>query len=143
MAFLNPGFLGALSLIALPIVIFLMFRKKFKKVEWAAMEYLLRANRRTNRRLKIENLLLLLIRCLIVAFLVMMMARPRIEASSVNERVHLEAGRQAGRVRDDMVSGARQAALGRRRQRQELAGVLQHGRRGILSRQPSHGIPCH
>lgn len=84
MSFLNPALLWGLLAVAVPILIFLIFRRKFKRVEWAAMEFLLRAQRRTNRRLKIENLLLLLIRCLILALFALALARPKV-ASSITE----------------------------------------------------------
>ena len=58
--FLNPGFLvvgGAL--ISVPIIIHLINRMRFKRIRWAAMEFLLKAQKRNRRRLIIEQLLLL------------------------------------------------------------------------------------
>src|SRR6185369_4974532 len=66
--FLNPGFLAAAAaLISVPIIIHLINRMRFKRIRWAAMEFLLKAQKRNRRRLIIEQLLLLLLRCLLVA----------------------------------------------------------------------------
>ncbi|HZZ82620.1 MAG TPA: BatA domain-containing protein [Gemmataceae bacterium] len=65
--FLNPGFLLiAVILISVPIIIHLINRMRFKRIRWAAMEFLLKAQKRTRRRLIIEQLLLLALRCLLV-----------------------------------------------------------------------------
>ncbi|MBI1831553.1 MAG: BatA domain-containing protein [Planctomycetes bacterium] len=65
--FLNPGFLlVAAALISLPIIIHLINRMRFKRIQWAAMEFLLKAQKRTQRRLIIEQLLLLALRCLLI-----------------------------------------------------------------------------
>ena len=66
--FLNPGFLFiAAALISVPIIIHLINRMRFKRIRWAAMEFLLKAQKRTRRRLIIEQLLLLALRCLLIA----------------------------------------------------------------------------
>src|SRR6266513_932218 len=66
--FLNPGFLAAAAaLISVPIIIHLINRMRFKRIRWAAMEFLLKAQKRTRRRLIIEQLLLLALRCLLIA----------------------------------------------------------------------------
>src|SRR5712692_5331679 len=65
--FLNPGFLFiAAALVAVPIIIHLINRMRFKRIRWAAMEFLLKAQKRTRRRLIIEQLLLLALRCFLI-----------------------------------------------------------------------------
>jgi Aerotolerance regulator N-terminal len=65
--FLNPGFLAAAAaLVSVPIIIHLINRMRFKRIRWAAMEFLLKAQKRNRRRLIIEQLLLLLLRCFLV-----------------------------------------------------------------------------
>jgi len=78
--FVNPALLGGLALIAVPIIIWLLSRLRFKSVEWAAQTFLLRALKRSQKRLRLENLLLLLIRCLVIACFVLALARPRGQA---------------------------------------------------------------
>src|SRR5476651_2448634 len=74
--FLNPGFLFiAAALISVPIIIHLINRMRFKRVRWAAMEFLLKAAKRTRRRLIIEQLLLLALRCLLIALIGLLVSR--------------------------------------------------------------------
>src|SRR5919197_3133449 len=74
--FLHPGFLAAgAALVSLPILIHLINRMRFKRVRWAAMEFLLKAQKRSRRRLIIEQLLLLLLRCTLVALAALLVLR--------------------------------------------------------------------
>src|SRR5438874_6936577 len=74
--FLNPGYLLAgLGLISLPIIIHLINRMRFKRVRWAAMEFLLKSQKRNRRRLIIEQLILLALRCLLVFLAVILVSR--------------------------------------------------------------------
>src|SRR3954462_15593125 len=66
---------GGLAM-ATPIIIHILNRRRFKTVTWAAMEYLLRAMRKNRRRLKFEQMLLLVTRCLVLALLGAALARP-------------------------------------------------------------------
>lgn len=76
MSFLNPAFLGALALGAIPILIHLIRRRKIRILPWAAWDFLEQSKRRNRRRLRIEQLLLLLLRILIVCLAVLALARP-------------------------------------------------------------------
>jgi hypothetical protein len=78
MAYLQPWMLWALPMVLLPIVIHLLNRLRYKTVHWAAMIFLLKANRAATRRAKIRQYLLLLFRCLVLLFLLWAMARPLI-----------------------------------------------------------------
>ena len=62
-----------------PILIHLLHRRRFQTVQWAAMRFLLAATKKQSRRLKLEQLLLLLIRTLIVLFVALAMSRPTAE----------------------------------------------------------------
>ncbi|RPI88336.1 MAG: VWA domain-containing protein, partial [Planctomycetaceae bacterium] len=75
--FLNPSFVlpGAL-LLAVPIIIHLINRLRFKRVRFAAMEFLLASQQRNRRRVLLEQLLLLALRMLLVAGLVALICRP-------------------------------------------------------------------
>ena len=74
--FLNPGFLFiAAALISVPIIIHLINRMRFKRIRWAAMEFLLKAAKRTRRRLIIEQLILLALRCLLIALIGLLVSR--------------------------------------------------------------------
>jgi hypothetical protein len=76
-AFVSPGFLAAgLLLAALPVIIHILNRRRYKIVNWAAMEYLLAAMKKNRRRLKFEQWILLATRCLLLALLGVALARP-------------------------------------------------------------------
>jgi hypothetical protein len=65
---------------ALPILIHLLNRRKYKEMRWAAMRFLVAALRKNQRRVKVEQWLLLLIRTLVVFALVCAMAKPMLES---------------------------------------------------------------
>ena len=51
-SFLNPAYLLAgTALISLPILIHLINRMRYKRLRWAAMEFLLKSQKRNRRRL--------------------------------------------------------------------------------------------
>lgn len=83
MTFLTPAFLGALSLIGVPLLIHLIRRRKLKVIQWAAMDFLLQSAKKQRRRLRVEELILLLIRMLIVALAALAFARPVLRALGV------------------------------------------------------------
>ncbi|HCK54865.1 MAG TPA: hypothetical protein DIC23_16730, partial [Planctomycetaceae bacterium] len=62
--FLNAGFLGlgTAALVSAPVIIHLINRYRFRRVEFAAMEFLLASQQRNRRRILVEQLLLLLLR---------------------------------------------------------------------------------
>jgi hypothetical protein len=75
--FVTWGFAAAGALaMAIPIIIHILNRRRFKTITWAAMEFLLRAMRKNRRRLRFEQWLLLATRCLLVLLLGMALARP-------------------------------------------------------------------
>jgi hypothetical protein len=74
--FANPGFLVAGgALVSSPIIIHLINRLRYKRVRWAAMEFLLKSQKKNRRRLIIEQLILLLLRCLLVVMALWLVAR--------------------------------------------------------------------
>src|ERR1700686_3003157 len=75
-SFINPGYvLAGLALISLPIIIHLINRMRFKRIRWAAMEFLLKSQKRNRRRLIIERLILLALRCFLIFLAVMLVSR--------------------------------------------------------------------
>jgi uncharacterized membrane protein len=71
----NPWLLLGAAGIAAPIIIHLLSRRKFKVVDWAAMNFLLDADQRNRRRIRLEHLILLLLRCLAVLLIAFLVAR--------------------------------------------------------------------
>lgn len=76
MNFLNPLLLiGALG-VALPIIAHLLNRYEVRKTDWAAMQFLNRNMRVQSRKIRLRDLLLLLVRCLALLLLIFALARP-------------------------------------------------------------------
>src|SRR5204862_4970665 len=78
MSFLNPLLLFGLGAIAVPIIIHLLNRRKFQKVIWAAMRFVKASVEQNQRRMRVEDMILLALRCLLVALLALALARPAI-----------------------------------------------------------------
>src|SRR5262245_7308445 len=72
----------AAGTIAIPVIIHLINRKRYKIVPWAAMRFLLAAQKQTRKRMRLEQLILLLVRILIIAAILfaMMSVLPWAEA---------------------------------------------------------------
>src|SRR5712691_5806622 len=101
MFFLNPfAMVVGGALVSAPILIHLINRMRFKRIRWAAMEFLLKSQKRNRRRLIIEQLILLLLRCLLVllaAFLVARFVGPALGLTPTSSTTHVV-------VLDDTVS---------------------------------------
>ena len=76
MTFLNWTMLFGLSAVAIPIVIHLLNRRRAKALEWGAMQFLVSSLASRNRRILIEETVLMVMRCLLVALVVLAAARP-------------------------------------------------------------------
>ncbi len=76
MSFLHPAVLAGLLAVALPVAIHLIHRFQVQRVSWAAMRFLHASVQRTRSRRRWEDLVLLLLRCLLVAALITAFARP-------------------------------------------------------------------
>ncbi|MFO0960733.1 MAG: BatA domain-containing protein [Isosphaeraceae bacterium] len=79
LGFANVAMLGGLAAASIPIILHLLNRRKFRERSWAAMRFLAAAMRKNQRRIRIEQLILLAIRTLIIVLLVGAMARPFLE----------------------------------------------------------------
>lgn len=81
---LNPAVAAAgAGLVAAPILIHLINRMRYRKVRFAAMEFLLASQQKNRRRVLIEQLLLLLLRVLIVIGIVLLLARLVLDPSAL------------------------------------------------------------
>ena len=76
MSFLNPIMLFGIAAISVPIIIHLLNRRKFQKVVWAAMRFLRLSVEQNQRRMQIEDMILLALRCLLLVLLALAFARP-------------------------------------------------------------------
>ena len=86
-AFITPALAWAgAGAVAAPILIHLLARRRFKRIRWAAMDFLIDAERRNRRRIRMEEWILLALRCLVVALLGLMVARPFMTPSGLASR---------------------------------------------------------
>ena len=76
MSFLQPWLLAALPLIALPVVIHLINQRRFQTIPWAAMMFLLAAQRMNKGFSRLRQWLILAFRVLAIAALVFVVTRP-------------------------------------------------------------------
>ena len=91
LSFLNPFLLWGAGLASIPLIIHILNRRRFKTVRWAAMEFLLKAYKENRRRVRFEQLLLLLLRMAAVALLAFLLSRPSASADEFGpwqSRVH-------------------------------------------------------
>jgi hypothetical protein len=93
--FANPALLGGLVAAAVPIIIHLLNRRKFREMRWAAMRFLLAAIRKNSRRIRIEQWILLAVRTLVIVLVVLAMAKPYLESLGA---LPVIAGRRTHRV---------------------------------------------
>ncbi len=76
MSLLNPALtLGAIAFVV-PLLIHIFNRSRFRTIEWGAMHLLESVISQNRRRFRIDQLILLFIRCLIPAVLAVCLARP-------------------------------------------------------------------
>jgi len=68
--------LAALPAIAVPVVIHLFWSRRHRRCDWAAMQFLRSAVMRTRRRSLLENILLMVLRCIVVGAVALALARP-------------------------------------------------------------------
>src|SRR4051812_19393740 len=76
MSFLQPLMLVALPLISLPIIIHLINQRRYQTVQWAAMMFLLAANRMSRGYARLRQFLIMLFRMIVVAGLILAISRP-------------------------------------------------------------------
>ena len=74
-SFLNPWLLAGLAGVLLPVIAHLLSRKKYDIVEWGAMQFL-ELDPSAKRKIRLEELLLLLVRMALIAIVVISLARP-------------------------------------------------------------------
>lgn len=76
MSFLNTAFLWGLPLLAVPVAIHLLSRRRQEIVKWGAMQFLLESSIRRRKIWRLDDLILMLLRTLAVIALVLALARP-------------------------------------------------------------------
>ena len=104
MSFLLPSLLFGLLLASAPIIIHLLNRKRFIRVDWAPMKYLKLTIKTNRRRLEIEQWILLALRTLAVMALIFAIARPVGKGTNLAGMLRLTGRASRVIVLDDSLS---------------------------------------
>lgn len=83
MSFLTPALIGGAALIALPIVLHLIMRRQPRLVEFPALRFVQNRRLSNQHKLRLRHLLLLALRCAVIALLAFALARPVLQGSGL------------------------------------------------------------
>ncbi|GAB3641061.1 BatA domain-containing protein [Spirosoma arcticum] len=92
MTFIEPFLLWGTLAVAIPIVIHFWHQKRGKPLPWAATQWLTERNQQQSRGLRLDNVLLLLLRCLLLILLAALLAQPVLKGLAKTEtiqKIHL------------------------------------------------------
>ena len=82
MTFLNSAILAALTLGLLPVLIHLLNRQRYKKIDFPTLRFLHELQKQRMRQVRIRQIILLILRTLAVIFIVLAVARPVVKSST-------------------------------------------------------------
>jgi len=86
MQFLAPMMLAGAAAVSIPLALHFFYRARHTPLPWGPMRFLKEAIEQTSRRLKFQELILLLLRCLAIILLALAIARPGSENVSLSNR---------------------------------------------------------
>lgn len=86
---LNAGMLFGLLAVTIPVLVHFLNRRRFDVVQWGAMRFL-ELGERTRQRIKLSDLLLLLLRMAMVALLAFIFSRPFVQGNTWIRNLHPE-----------------------------------------------------
>lgn len=92
MELLNPLMLWGILAISVPIIIHFWHQKKGQVIAWAASNWLIEKNLQQSRGLRLDNWLLLLIRCLLLILLCFLLSKPILHwqnKKNTSTKIHL------------------------------------------------------
>jgi len=81
--FAHPAYLWGLLGIALPILVHLFNQRRPRPLSFGAIEFVLRSQRQKARRLRLRQILLLAMRCLLIGAVALALARPSLKPHGV------------------------------------------------------------
>src|ERR687897_3491051 len=92
MSFLTPLFFLGVAALAAPILVHLVRRTRARRVQFPALVFVRQVPQRTIRRRTLQNVLLLLLRCLAVLLIVIAFTRPFFTGGSSAQATSTVAG---------------------------------------------------
>ena len=134
LSYLSPAMLWGMALASIPVLIHLLFRRRFRRIDWAPMHYLKISIQRNRRRVRLEQLLLLILRTALVLLLFFLVARPVMHAQGLGNWLGGSSRTSQLIVLDDSLSmGYRDGGRSAWEQAQELARkVLETDRKSVV-----------
>jgi len=86
MGFVTPLLLGGAALVALPIVLHLIMRREAQKLRFPALRFVQQRQSVNQHRLRLRHLILLALRCAIIALLAFALARPSLRGAGAAKK---------------------------------------------------------
>ena len=83
MGFLTPALLAGAALIAVPIILHLVMRRQPRKLKFPALQFVKNRQEANRRKLNFRHLLLLALRCALIAGFALALARPTLKGSGL------------------------------------------------------------
>jgi hypothetical protein len=140
LGFANPALLWGLLAAAIPLAIHLFFRRRPRPTPFPAIDFILKARRETERRLRLKKVVLFAARTLLLAALALALARPRLEAPAAAASA-APAGPRATAIVLDASASMRYRLDGRAlfdRARADALGALA----GLSAEEPASAVVC-
>ena len=111
LTFLNSIILAGLAAVALPLLIHLLTRQRLKRIEFSSVSFLKLLQAQKMRRVRLREILLLILRTLIVLLLILAFARPALRGSLAGG-VRAHANTTVAILLDNSLSMSRETSRG-------------------------------
>jgi hypothetical protein len=86
MSFLAPWMLLGGAAVSIPIILHFFYRARYRRLPWAAMTFLKQAIEQTSRRVRFQEIILLVLRCAVLLLLALAIARPTFSGATAAGR---------------------------------------------------------
>lgn len=139
MTFLNIALLGGALAFNIPLIIHLLNKSRYKRVDWGAMFLLEQVVRQNRKRVRLEQIIMLLVRCAIPVLLALAMAQPilngwqQLVGSSPGSAVVMLDSSYSMQARDTDAQGQSRFDLAREQTR-SLLNTMPEGSQGQVVR---------
>jgi len=111
LTFLNSIILAGLAAVALPLLIHLLTRQRLKKIQFSSVSFLKLLQAQKMRRVRLREIILLILRTLVVLLLILAFARPALRGSLAGG-VKAHANTTVAIVLDNSLSMSRETSRG-------------------------------
>jgi hypothetical protein len=139
LGFANPALLWGLLAAAIPLAIHLFFRRRPRPTPFPAIDFILRARKETQRRLRLKRILLFTARTLLLAAVAAALARPRAEQAGGAPAV--AAGPRATAIVVD-ASGSMRYRLGGQTLFERALGDARDALAALATEDPATALIC-